>query len=95
MYGIDWKNWESLSNCMNDLSRDLKINGELHLAKMVEDANSFFGNTTPGEYMGESWLVFKEILKKKDKLPTSMTNLVEAKMKEIKEGFKAAGQEIE
>ena len=95
MYRIDWKNWESLNKCMIDLSRDLKANGELDLAKLVEDANSFFGNTTPGEYMGESWLVFKEILKKREKLPIALIKIVEAKMKEIKEGFKVAGQEIE
>ncbi len=88
MYGI---NWESLNNCMNDLSHELKLNGELELAKIVEAANCFFGNTTPGEYMGESWLVFKEILKKREKLPDSMTKIVESKIKEIKEGLQGCG----
>lgn len=55
----------------------------------------FFGNTTPGEYMGESWLVFKEILKRRETMPIKLINTIEAKMKEIKEGFKAAGQDID
>jgi hypothetical protein len=95
MYKIDWKNWESLNGCMNEIIRSLKSNNELELAKLVEDANSFFGNTTPGEYMGESWLVFKKILNKTENLPTGLIEVVRAKMKEIEEGFKAAGQTIE
>jgi hypothetical protein len=44
--------------------------------------------------MGESYLALNLVLKKRDALNQSLIQIIESQIKEIKDGFTAAGQKL-
>jgi|GEM_PF-1491535 len=89
-----WEDFKSLHCNIKVLSLELKMKGEVDFAEMLENLNSHFGETSPVNYMWDSWSLLQKILEKSDELPSSVTDLVVFELKSIRKIYKAAEKEV-